>query len=473
MSEPNEAVTTAPTMGDVVERLSKHFTPAPAQVENSSETKAEEAKVEEPVTEEAKPEEPAKGEDVEKAESEKDAEAEQSDESDEEGKEEEILDYPSEEELKAAWPRSVPLHAIKQAAGWANEAKEGKEAVESIGGKHFLPAMAKMATALQDEDAPPEAFQPFFEGIMDAAGDNAFLKVLGQSMYMGFVQAPQWEANPATKDFGKELSTKVDTALQLRFGVDAETIISLADWQSIGAIDGLSTLLEGEYLDADKEWDVDAFYDASKKLYDDLRAIQHNPKLKAQTLENLELKRQLEERKAEVKVPNSEIESSFTDYIGTVVDNVLPKVIFSTSPLVELETDTDEMKERKADFRDDITAKVKQALEGSRKTLLEGYRQGKQNTAVFQTALTKALDEAIRKTDGSRKTKEQTIKDLYGKTRNAKLLAKSESIKEEQTEAPLPPTQTTRFEPADRPRTVMDVANRLTQSIAARDANER
>lgn len=469
MSEPAAAV--AATTGDpVVDRLTASFAALeePTQVDNPSE----------PEKVEVIPDETVKTEEPEKEEAKTD-EVETPEDAEEEGKEEDIpVAYPeSVDELKANWPRAVPLKVIDQAYQWSVEAKEGKDAIASLGGEHWLPPLTQVVTALRDADdphQPPEAFQPFFEGIVSGAGDTALLKVLGQSMYMGFVQAPAWESNPATKDFGKELSTKVDTALQMRFGVTAETIAGLADLHSIGAIDGLSKWTEEEFLDDDKEFDEYKFLEASKKLYNDIRGIQQNPKLKAQTLENRELKRQLEERTAEAnkEAPSSNVEQSFSEYIDNVVDTVLPKVLFTLkSPLSEREGDTDEMKERKSDLRENITDKVRSALTGDRQNLLAGFKLGKQTTANYQTKLTEALNTAINKADPNRLRAERMIAELYGKTRNGKLLAKTESKEIEPEPTPLPPTQSTNFAPTDGPKTDKQILNNLEKAFAAHDAN--
>lgn len=469
MSEPTaEAVipteVAAPTGDSVVDRLTKSFAALenPPQVDNSNEP--------EPVKEEAKPEEPAKAEEPEKVEPE--AEKPEGESEEEEEESEESPAFASEDELKAKWPRAIPLKNIKQAYEWYAGNEKGKEIVTSLGGEHYVKPLVKVASALQDADAPAEAFQPFFEGIVEAAGDDALRKVLGQSVYMAVVQGPAWQSDPATKDFGDALHNIVDAALQTRFGVNTETMVNLADWQSIGAIDEFSKWLDEDFLDEDKEFDETKFFEASKKFYSDLRAIQHNPKLKAQTLENLELKRQLEERKAEAKsVPDTDIENSFSEYIGTVVDTTLTKVIFAGSPLEEREGDTPEMKERKTYFRGNFTAKVKQSLmNGDKKQLLDDFKGGKQNTAIHQTRLAKAMESAITKADPDRKVAEKTIDELYGKTRNVKLLRKlDESAKE--PEAPLTPTAPTNFAPKTGPKTDKDILNDLTRAFEAHDAN--
>ncbi len=463
MSEIAEAVATATTGDPVLDRLTASFAreATPTQVDNSSETE-EVAKV---VEEEVKTEEPAKVEEEEKTESEKTEEAKSEDEE----TEDDTFDYPeSEDDLKTKWPRAVPLKIVKQAAQWASEAKEGKETETSLGGKHYIVPLTKISGALQDPDAPMEAFQPFFEGIVEAAGDDALRKVLGQSVYIAVVQGPAWQENPATKEFGDELHTIVDAALQSRFGVNTETLLALADWQGMGAFDELNKFIETEFLDDDKDFDEYKFLEASKKFYNELRELQHNPKLKATAKENLELKRQLEEKKATVKeTPVSD--NSFHEHIDSVVDTVMPKVIFAKSPLAELATDTPEMKELKSDFRENITDKVKASIDKSK--LIAWHREGKQTTAFYQEALTRAVNDAIDKANPVRQRAEKMVAELYSKTRNGKLLAKQEP---KIPEAPLEPTKPTEFAPktAQTPREIEKVVmDRLTNAYAREEAN--
>lgn len=474
MSEPTEAAVAA---NSVVQNLTAAFAAqdAPAQVENPSEP---EAKAEDAVKVEAeKADEPVKAEDPAKEvepDKESDADKPDADADDESENEYTVLTYPSEDELKAAWPRAVPLKVVKQAAAWAEEAKQGKDTVTALGGEHYIKPLTKMASALQDDNAPPDAFQPFFEGIIEAAGDSALMKVLTQSIHMGFIQSPAWQANPETKAWGDELAGKVDAAMVDRFGVNAETMSNLADWQSIGAIDGFAKWLGEEFKDEDGEFDDLKFHEASKSFYNEIRGIRNNPKVKELTQKTLELERQLESREAEAKqVPEVDFDNSFGEYFGGVVDTVLPKVIFAGTPLADLATDTPEMKDRKAYFRDNIATKVRQSLDaGDRKKLLDGYKQGKHSTAIYQTTLAKAMETAIGKADSDRKMAEKTIAELYGKTRNAELLKKQEeSAKKGTEEAPLKPTQPTEFASTDRPKTVKDVQKNLSDAFAAFDAN--
>jgi len=104
------------------------------------------------------------------------------------------------DQINEKFARSNTIGLRNLAADYSEQAAEAtqknEEILTQLGGEPFIAPLGKIASALHSEDADPAAFQSFFEGIADAAGDKALLKVLGQSIYMGFVQSEAWKNNP-------------------------------------------------------------------------------------------------------------------------------------------------------------------------------------------------------------------------------------------------------------------------------------
>lgn len=348
-----------------------------------------------------------------------DDEAEAGNEGDEPGESDddnpdEELDYPTEDELKARLPRAVPLKVVRQFARYVDEAREGTEMKTALGGSPFIQPLAKISEALRSTDTKPEAFVPFFTGIMEAAGDEALSKVIGQSIYMGFVQGPEWANNPETKEFGDKLHEMADKAVQMRFGTTIEEMERATSFARDGSLDKVLGWIEDGYV--------------SSEDLAELKAIRSDPVKQRLSEENLALKRQQEKPAAEVKpTQDQEGDAAFTSHIGSAVDNVLDDVVLKSSPLREDKSDSPELKEHKAYFRNALAQKAREAVARSAENakLQTGFRQGKQRTAVYQSDLaTLFLEKILPDIDKDRQQAEQIISQLYGKTRNAQLKAK-------------------------------------------------
>lgn len=450
------AATAAPAIDSLIPDLTAAFQAAET-IDNSPE-------VEEPV---APPEEPA-------AEPQQEETVEPVEQVPVEDAEESVPDdkFLTAEEIETQFARSNTKGLRALAAKYSVAAQEATqkndEILTQLGGEPFIAPLGKIASALHSEDADPAAFQTFFEGIADAAGDKALLKVLGQSIYMGFVQSEAWRNNPATKEFGQGLHSMIEDAVQQRFGVPLDRLAKSAEWDKIGLPDKFQTWVERYGEDPDSLSDI---WDE----FEETLQINNNPKLKALAEENAALKRQKEAEPEVKSVVDTQVESRYNEYASLAVETVLDKVMWKDSPLKDLDTDTPEIKEYKGLFRTALANSTVQALQKNpaRDRLLAGFREGKQQTAVYQTALTTALDEALKVTSKDQLTAEKILTALYGKTRNAKLVTPPTT---NGTTPPPPqaPTVPTNFAPpAGQVKDKAQIVDELTQAFADFDAKQR
>lgn len=336
----------------------------------------------------------------------------------------------SVDDLKAKWPRAVPLHVIDQAYEWFEEAKAGNEITAKLG-EPFIEPLAKMAEVMRSESNDPNDYVPFLEAVVDMAGEDGLAKTLSHSLFVGLVKAPEWADNPAMADFGKEIARRTDFFLEERFGLNAESITALgklnadvdrltlaADLDSDGTLDKVL-----KWIDADTD-DLDILDEI-----EEVRAIRNNPankklaqERKALLEENAKLKTQ-PEKKPEAKADDGTVENQFTEYLDTAVANVLNEIIPKDSPLKPYNGDTEDLKAAKAYHLAALADKMRAVIAKSpqRPNLLNGYRRGQQNTAVYQQNLVDLFGTVVTSIDADRKTAEQMIAKTYGKQRNVQL----------------------------------------------------
>jgi hypothetical protein len=355
------------------------------------------------------------------------------------------------EEIEAKFARSNTKEGRAYMAQVSAVAREGQEAIAKIGGTEFLEPLAKISTALQNADADPSALQDFFVGIVDASGAETMLSVISQAMYMGFVKADDWAANPETAQLGEALHKIVDTSVQARWGVDSARMAQLVEWEKVGWLDKLNEWVENNYV--------------PQSELDEMLEINSNPVLKKLAQENQALKKQGE--KATPKEgfePAAEHESAFTTFIADSVKPVFEDVILKGSPLKDASTDTPAMKDTKAFIRSALEHKVLQEFETSpaRAKLLDDFRKGKQHTATYKSELAKALDGVRRGTKPQVDIAEDLMLKLYGKTRNAKIVPPTT---QPTPPAPLPPTVPQSHEAASGPKSVSEVQKNLQRAF--------
>ena len=406
------------------------------------ETPAEEVpEVEEEKSEEEKSDEPEK---------------ETEDESDEDEIPDSDEEYPTEEQLLASLPRSVPKKFIAQAAEWSQEAKDLNEKIDSIGGEVFIKPLSDMVTALKDESDDPNSFIPFMTAVTEAGGEDALLKMLSQSMYVGLIAAPEWSKKPETKAFGEELLRRGDAFLNMRYGVDTKELNSLVDFGKVGWPEKIA--------DWSKRYAEDSTDTTIYDEFEEFMQLGADPKQRKVLEENRELKRQLEEKAVPEKAEDKNFEQGFSDFISENVDKVVDNVILKNSPLTPRENDTDELKEQKQWFRDVIAQQMLASINKSsnRQSLLDGFKVGKQRTSVYQSNLMVALSDAVSATSKDKLRGEQIVASMYGKTRNAKLVTKPV----EKPVVPAVPTVPTDFKPApDGKKSIHQIDKELAEAL--------
>lgn len=391
-------------------------------------------KSEEEVKEVAPEAEPDKVEEPEKVDEPKEEGEEEKSDEDSSDEPEAKADFEptSVDDLKAKWPRAVPLHVIDQAYEWFEEAKAGNEITAKLG-EPFIEPLAKMAEVMRSTDDDPNAYVPFLEAVVDMAGEDGLAKTLSHSLFVGLVKAPEWANEPAMADFGKEIARRTDFFLQERFHLNAEQITALgklnadvdrlalaADLDSDGTLDKVL-----KWIDADVD-DIDILDEI-----EEVRAIRNNPankklaqERKALLEENAKLKNQPEKKPEAAKVDDREVENNFTQYMDTAVDNVLTELIPKDSPLKPFTGDSEDLKAAKAYHLAALADKMRAVIAKSpqRSALLNGFRRQQQNTAVYRDNLVKLFGEhVVPAINADRKTAEQMIAKQYGKQRNAQI----------------------------------------------------
>lgn len=322
------------------------------------------------------------------------------------------------EAVKAKFPRNSSNEIVAAFAEVSQEAKAGSELRTKLGGEHFIEPLTKISQSLQTGE-----MQNLFTGIVEAASSEALLSVLGQAVYMGFVQGPTWAENPETAVFGKALTGIMDEALKERFGPTAtvDKLAKMAQWDSLGWFDHLEKWTADNYVPQDE--------------LNTLLEMSNDPKYAALVKRAVDAEAKLEEKATQDKsvatIENGKIDSSFGAEVDTEIGKILKDVVWAKSILRDIESDTPEMKAEKAFFRSRLQAdaieqftKVSDAEgKNARAKLLEAYKQGRQHTATYKKDLADAINDAILATQEPTTTAQRMLAKIYGKQRNTKLPA--------------------------------------------------
>lgn len=462
-NETNAASATALAENDggstAEDRLTAYFQaqdePEPSQVDNSdTDDEADESTSDE----QSGGDEPAEGDaddqggDQDEQESDEESET---DESNDElpkasfGGKPEFLDAAG---LKAKYPRNSSNALIEEAASYSQLAKKGQEVIEAIGGEPFVPGMTTIANGMKSNDGGV-----ILQGIQDAAGDEAVIDIIGKVAYTGIVESVEMlkSDKPFEVEFGKGMLGVVEAALSERLGREV----------TMAKLDRFAQLEDAGWFEKVEEWTKAGYADIDEvnSLIDDTA----NPKLLAVLKENAELKSQQAKEKttaqAQSAVQQREIENSFGKEVSEAITKSLNEVVWKTSALRDIDSDSDEIKADKAMLRQNLEQLANAAFNAAdkRMSLLKDYRQGKGNTAVFKTALAEVIDAAILSTEANTAKAEQLIAKLYGKSPNAKLISKAKAAANGQ-----PPTQTKQFEKKDN-ASVADIDKAYADRFAA------
>ncbi len=426
---------------------------APAPIDNPA--PEEEAEVAaEPIGDEATPADPEEPAEEPAAEEEPQAE-DPAPEPEEEPVAEEAdeLKILTPEEVEAKFSRSNTKEARAYMAQVSTVARESQEKIAKLGGDEFIEPLAKMSTALQASEADPQALSDFFVGITEAGGAETLVNVLGQALYIGFVKADEWAANPDTAAFAGMIHGLVDANIQAKWGVDAERMSKMVEWEKVGWFDKL------------EEWVANNYVPQSE--LDEMLEINTNPTLKKLAQENLDLKRQKEKATpAAQDEPQAEQESAFNSFIAERLDPVLATHVWKGSPLQDISTDTPAMKETKAFLRGALETKVTAEFNSNpiRAKLLTDFQRGKQHTAIYKSDLAKAFDSTLRAVRPQTKLAEELLAKIYGTSRQTRTPLPASTPT---PPAPLPPTVPQSQAPAEGPKTVNQVQKNLEEAFQA------
>jgi len=384
---------------------------------------------------------------------------EQSEATDEEAPET-TSEYPTEDELFTRLPKSVPKWAVKEMATYAQNAKEGDELREAIGGDAFVAPMVKMSEALRTDG--DDAALTFFQGLSEVGGDEAVMRVLGKSVEMAFVHGRMWQESSETKDFGDKLASLTNAAVEHRFNVPMDRLEVAAEWVADGSIDKFAEFLEKDFTDEDGDLDAYAMQEAAEQLHKELRAIRNDPVKQRLAKELAEAKRQVAKAPETPKIDDTQVTQAFRDYGAKAVEQVLADVVVSgNSPLKVLPTDSDEVKNTKQFFASTLASKMQAEFTKDElyPVLLNGFKLGQHTTSIYQTKLVQAMGRAIKAIDGDRKQGEALIAKAYKETRNAKLPPATKPVT-----PPATPTVTTDFSQQNgHKKSVADVEKDLAQ----------
>lgn len=315
------------------------------------------------------------------------------------------------EAIKAKYPRNTSKDVIEEMARYGAEAKRGHEVIEAIGGPEFIPGMTAIAKALQTGSP-----RDLFSGIIQTASAEELVKVLVDANHIALVQAEAMADNPETAEFGKALTAMIDGTLQERFGPN----------MSVAKMSKLALYDKAGWFDKIEEWAVAGYIS-----HDDLESlieVTNDPKLLEAQEKIKELEGQLGEKdmKATPQKPAlalNEVDTAFGKLAADGIGKTLTEVVWKSSPLRDITTDTVETKEEKAFLRDRLLEDALGSFNASEQTrkLRTGYTTGKEDSAVFKRELTDAINKAVLGTREKTAVAERLLAKVYGNSRNGQL----------------------------------------------------
>lgn len=364
----------------------------------------------------------------------------------------EFIDDPKA--LKAKFPRNSSNELIAEMAEYGKAAKKGAEVIQSLGGEEFIPGVSTIATGLKAGNP-----RDVFTGIIQTAGAEELVKVMADAVYVGLVQADQMATQPDTAAFGQALTQVVNAALQERFGpqMTTERMGKLALWDQAGWFEKIEQWIADEYVDRD---DLTNLIESTNNP-DLLKAQQRIKELEAQV-------GQKEPKDGPTAQRQAEVENTFSKWAAEQIESILTNQVWKNSTLRELPTDSAELKQEKAFLRGQLSQLAVNAFNSSadRQKLLDGYRTGKNSSAVYKTEFVTALNQAILATKEPTATATRLLAKVYGKSRNSQL-ANNRRLHEVPTGSDQP-TDTQDFgDEADRGITRDSIVKSLEQRIAA------
>lgn len=339
--------------------------------------------------------------------------------------------------FKAKYPRNVATEVVEEFVEISKIAQKGEELERRIGGEHFIEPVVQIAEALQKDDAVA-----VFSGIVNASSAENFYGLLDHVMHMAFVESKEWADKPEVAGFAEVLDHIATKSLQGRFGpnVTIDKLEKLAQWDDLGWFEKI------EEWTANKEVPFDEV--------NQLLEATNDPRYAELLREKADLTKQLaakatQDESAAVEA-DSKIDTAFGATVAEKVEDVLKNVVWTTSALRDISTDTTEMKNEKAYLRSILVAEAVKAFNGSdeRAKLLAEFKQGRNQTSQYKKSFTDAVGEAIKQTEPQNRKLSSLLAKVYGKTRNAKIDLPPPTIPPAQP-AGLTPSTPTDFAPTE------------------------
>lgn len=358
--------------------------------------------------------------------------------------------------IKAKYPRNANKALVAEAAQFSALAKEGHEAVQSLGGKTYIPGLNLISDGLRNDH-----HKKVFQGILETAGAEGVLKHVAETLDLGLIQAKQLQENPETAQFGKAIGATLDAALEARFGgsISSKSLEQAAKFIDAGWLEKIEKWSEEEYVDPDEVQQlVDTYNDPREREFRKREA---------------EYQRRIEEKEtqaqAQAQIQDFEIEGKFSRTVADEVAKVLTNVVWQKSPLKELANDTAEVKQEKALLRSVLQNQAIDAFNSNdaRGNLLKAYKFGKSTTAVYQDQLATAIQSAVLQTKEQTSIAERMLAKLIGGTRNAQLAKKSARTAQPES---VPTTPTQPEAKSEKPITKADVEKQLLADLEALNA---
>lgn len=367
--------------------------------------------------------------------------------------------YPDAAKLNELYPRQKK-ELIQTAAEAIAAKRERDELMISIGGKDFVQPAVKIAKGVRESDP-----QSLFEGIVEIASSEGLKDVTGHSTFLHLIKANEWANQtelPELAELGKTMLEQNDRLLETRFGegITAAKIEELAQIEKLGILDAWKRWKEQEFVDSDEFYELIAASEAPDKF------ISLREKQKATEAELEKVRNELGQKEAQ-KV--SAAARQFAETGNKHIEKSLTGVVWAKSVLKEIPSDTPELKEAKAEFRQILidTATQKFRASDSFKELSEAFARGDADTLKFREKFTKAINAVLLEIKPKNAIYERTVAALYGKTRNAQIAKKAASASASKSGEVLTPTETSEASVDKKPLTQDEIIDRMAKEIAA------
>lgn len=339
------------------------------------------------------------------------------------------------EAIKEKFPRNSSNELVALTAEYGEKAQKHDELLTAIGGEKFIPGISTIAEALKANNPGG-----IFEGIVQTSSVEGLAEVIGQAIFMGAARSDHMMASddPVAQALGKATKGMVEAAMAERFGTEI----------SLEQLDLAAKYIGAGWFDKIQKW-TDENYIPKDEL-DELLESTNDPETAALKAENKALKERLEGKNNESATADNaaralQVENSFDKLVNEQVESTLNDIIWKTSVVRDLASDSADLKADKALIRATLLDAALNEFQKNeaRRELLAGFGQGKAQTAVYGTNLAKAIDKAILATKERTSQFERILARRAGAAPNARLARPSQQTQGNGNEGltPTPPAE--------------------------------